>query len=77
MAQAHLIKFLLDYHFEEALDSCLNMKNEEYAKKYGRCQSKTFLLIRNSDNKLIGMINVRWNLTEEMKKFGGNIGYGI
>jgi len=68
---------LLDYHFEEALDSCLNMKNEEYAKKYGRCQSKTFLLIRNSDNKLIGMINVRWNLTEEMKKFGGNIGYGI
>lgn len=23
------------------------------------------------------MINVRWNLTEEMKRFGGNIGYGI
>ena len=63
--------------FEEALNRCLNMKNEEYAKKYGRCQSKTFLLIRKNDNKLIGMINVRWNLTEEMKRFGGNIGYGI
>lgn len=38
---------------------------------------KPFLLIRKNDNKLIGMINVRWNLTEEMKRFGGNIGYGI
>lgn len=72
-----LDKILSGQSFEEALDRCLNMKNEEYAKKYGRCQSKTFLLIRKNDNKLIGMINVRWNLTEEMKRFGGNIGYGI
>lgn len=72
-----LDKIFSGQSFEEALDRCLNMKNEEYAKKYGRCQSKTFLLIRKNDNKLIGMINVRWNLTEEMKRFGGNIGYGI
>ena len=72
-----LDKILSGQSFEEALYRCLNMKNEEYAKKYGRCQSKTFLLIRKNDNKLIGMINVRWNLTEEMKRFGGNIGYGI
>lgn len=72
-----LVEILSGQSFEEALDRCLNMKNEEYAKKHGRCQSKTFLLIRKSDNKLIGMINVRWNLTEEMKRFGGNIGYGI
>lgn len=72
-----LDKILSGQSFEEALDRCLNMKNEEYAKKYGRCQSKTFLLIRKNDNKLIGMINVRWNLAEEMKRFGGNIGYGI
>lgn len=72
-----LDKILSGQSFEEALDRCLNMKNEEYAKKYGRCQSKTFLLIRKNDNKLIGMINIRWNLTEEMKRFGGNIGYGI
>ena len=72
-----LNKILSGQSFEEALDRCLNMKNEEYAKKYGRCQSKTFLLIRKNDNKLIGMINFRWNLTEEMKRFGGNIGYGI
>ncbi|MGN1358541.1 MAG: GNAT family N-acetyltransferase [Bacilli bacterium] len=72
-----LDKILEGYTFEEALERCLNMQKEEYAKKIGRCQSKTFLLIRKNDNRLIGTINVRWNLTEEMKQFGGNIGYGI
>ena len=72
-----LDKILDGYTFEQALESCLNMQYEEYAKKFGRCQGKTFLLIRKNDNKIIGTINVRWNLTEEMKRFGGNIGYGI
>lgn len=72
-----LDKILEGYTFEQALDRCLNMENEDYAQKLGRCQSKTFLLIRENDNKIVGTINVRWNLTEEMKQFGGNIGYGI
>lgn len=72
-----LDKILEGYTFEQALERCLNMQKEEYAKKMGRCQSKTFLLIRKNDNRIIGTINVRWNLTEEMKQFCGNIGYGI
>ena len=72
-----LDQILDGYTFEQALERCLNMQYEEYAKKIGRCQSKTFLLIRKNDDKIIGTINVRWNLTEEMKQFGGNIGYGI
>lgn len=72
-----LDKILDGYAFEQALDICLNMKHEEYAKKLGRCQGKTFLLIRKNDNKIIGTINIRWNLTEQMKLFGGNIGYSI
>ena len=72
-----LDKILEGYTFEQALERCLNMQKEEYANKIGRCQSKTFLLIRKNDNRIIGTINVRWNLTEEMKQFGGNIGYGI
>lgn len=72
-----LDKILEGLTFEEALDRCLNMQNEDYAKSLGRCQSKTFLLIRKNDNKIVGMINIRWNLTEEMKQFGGNIGYSI
>lgn len=65
------------YTFEEALDICLKVKDEEYAKSVGRCQGKTFLLIRENDNKIVGTINVRWNLNEAMLRFGGHIGYGI
>ena len=65
------------YTFEEALERCLNMKNEEYAKSINRVPGKTFLLIRKDDNKIVGTINIRWNLSEDMLKFGGHIGYGI
>lgn len=65
------------YTFEEALDRCLKMEDEEYAKSVGRCQGKTFLLIRENDSKIVGTINVRWNLSKEMLQFGGHIGYGI
>ena len=72
-----LRKILEGYTFEQALEMCLNRQKEEYAKKIGRCQSKTFLLVRENDDRIIGAINVRWNLPENMKQFGGNIGYGI
>lgn len=38
---------------------------------------KTFLLIRESDNRLVGTFNLRWDLNESMLRFGGHIGYGI
>lgn len=72
-----LRKILEGYTFEQALEVCLRMQDEEYAKKLGRCQSKTFLLIRENDDRIIGAINVRLNLPESMKQFGGDIGYGI
>lgn len=72
-----LDKIYYGYTFEEALDRCLKMEDEEYAKNVGRCQSRTFLLIRENDNKIVGTINVRWNLNEAMLRFGGHIGYGI
>lgn len=65
------------YTFEEALDRCLKLEDEEYAKSVNRCPGKTFLLIKEEDNKIVGTINVRWNLTPEMLQFGGHIGYGI
>ena len=65
------------YTFEEALNCCLKMKDQEYARSVGRCPSKTFLLIRNDDSKIVGSANLRWNLTEAVLKFGGHIGYGI
>lgn len=72
-----LVSITEEETFEQSLERCLKYENKEYAQKLGICQSKTFLLIRENDNKIIGAINVRWNLPEEMKQFGGNIGYGI
>jgi len=72
-----LDKILEGYTFEQALERCLNMENKEYAEKFGRCQGKTFLLVRENDNRIVGTINVRWNLNEAMLRFGGHIGYGI
>lgn len=42
-----------------------------------RVPAKTYFLIRNSDNKIIGMVNIRLYLNESLKKHGGNIGYCI
>ena len=53
------------------------MENKEYATSVGRCPGKTFLLIRESDNRLVGTFNLRWDLKESMLRFGGHIGYGI
>ena len=72
-----LDKFLYGYTFEEALEVCNKLEDEEFAKKEEKCPGKTFLLIRESDNKIIGTINIRWNLSKEMLNFGGHIGYAI
>lgn len=40
-------------------------------------QSTQFLYVREADDKLVGMIQVRHYFNEYLKKFGGNIGYSI
>jgi len=70
-------KILDGYTFEQVLEHCLKLENKEYAKKLGKAQVKTFLLIRKVDDKVVGALNIRWNLPESLKQFGGNIGYGI
>lgn len=39
--------------------------------------AETFFLIRQSDNRIVGMINIRLALNEKLKNFGGHIGYSI
>lgn len=39
--------------------------------------AETYFLIRESDNRIIGMVNIRLTLTERLKHLGGHIGYGI
>lgn len=70
-----LAKILEGYNFEETLENCLKRSNKEYAIKTGKNQVNTYLLIRKSDNKIVGAINIRLN--SGINKFNGNIGYGI
>ena len=39
--------------------------------------ARTYFLVRESDNKIVGMINIRLALNERLKKYGGHIGYCI
>ena len=41
------------------------------------CPGYTYFLIREEDDKIIGMINIRYNLNESMLMYAGHIGYGI
>ena len=42
-----------------------------------RCIGRQYFLIREEDNKLVGMINLRWDLNDWMMEYGGHIGYSI
>ena len=39
--------------------------------------AETFFLVRESDNRIIGMANIRLALNENQRKHGGHIGYAI
>lgn len=66
-----------EYSYEEALEKNIKMKDKDYAYSIDRCPGKTFFLIRENDNKMIGCINVRWDLLPRMLEYGGHIGYSI
>ncbi|MBQ6497635.1 MAG: GNAT family N-acetyltransferase [Bacilli bacterium] len=43
----------------------------------GRVPALTYFLVRESDNKIIGMINIRLVLNDYLRRHGGHIGYCI
>lgn len=43
----------------------------------GRVPSEIFFLVRESDNKLLGTIDIRLMLNEYLLNYGGHIGYGV
>ena len=68
-----LNRYLEDYEgWLEHLEYCRSIEpNEELV------PSESYLLVREEDNKVVGMINLRIVLNESLKKFGGHIGYSI
>ena len=57
----------------EKLEEDLDFENI----KPGRVPAATYFSLRKCDNKIIGIINIRYELNKYLENFGGNIGYSI
>ena len=55
----------------------LKMKSSEDTVPQGLVPSSTYLGIREKDNYIVGMINIRHYLNEYLTQVGGNIGYSV
>lgn len=61
---------------EDWIESVYKNKNEETVYKK-LVPASTFLLIREDDDKLLGLVNIRHRLNEFLFKRGGHISYSI
>lgn len=60
-------------------DGWLEKLEEDYKRipNEEKVPARTYFLVRESDNRIVGMINIRLALNERLKKYGGHIGYCI
>ena len=63
--------------YEEWLDNNIKLHEEDYASEKGLVPAYTYFLIRENDNKIVGMIDLRLWLNEYLRNIGGHIGYSI
>lgn len=55
----------------------LNKRSCEDTVPKGLVPSSTYLGVREKDNYIVGMIDIRHYLNDFLKQFGGNIGYSV
>lgn len=68
----------LDKYLEDYESWLEKLEQDERRTANGeRVPSLTYFLVRESDNRIIGMVNIRLVLNERLRKTGGHIGYGI
>ncbi|MBQ8302233.1 MAG: GNAT family N-acetyltransferase [Clostridia bacterium] len=60
----------------EYIQRSIDCQNEETMPK-GLVPATQFMFIRESDNKLIGMIQVRHYFNDYLSKYGGHVGYSV
>ncbi|MBI9014658.1 MAG: GNAT family N-acetyltransferase [Clostridiales bacterium] len=60
--------------FDEWLNIVLSIKQDQLRHNV---HASTFLSVRKSDGRIIGTVQLRHFLTDDLKKHGGQIGYGI
>ena len=55
----------------------LEDKKHDATRPEGLVLDSSFLCVRKADNRLVGMINIRHELNDYLRSFGGHIGYSI
>ena len=67
------------HHFLEDYDGWLRKLQEDYVREPNeeKVPARTYFLVRESDGKIVGMINIRLALNERLSHYGGHIGYSI
>lgn len=66
-----------NYSYEEWLEDVIKSEDEEWVKSKDLVPASTYFTIRESDNIIVGMVNIRHYLNDILKNVGGHIGYGI
>ena len=68
-----LQRYLDNYEewLEKLNEDCYRMPNGE------KVPARTFFLVRNTDRRIVGMINIRLTLNERLRHYGGHMGYSI
>ena len=65
--------------FTENYEGWLEKLSMDYTREPGeeKVPARTYFLVRDSDRRIVGMINIRLALNERLRRWGGNIGYCI
>src|ERR1700757_1479632 len=62
--------------FEEWLRKACNNENEKTVQE-GRVPASEYLAVRESDGRLVGMMNIRHRLNDALRFEGGHIGFSV
>ena len=78
-SKIHGVASLNNYldNYEEWLSKLEFYRNMIPGSVSGRVPAETFMLVRESNDRLIGMIDIRLMLNEYLLNYGGHIGYSI
>ena len=70
---------LTRYRYYNDYEGWLLKLEEDYVRLLDddKVPSRTYFLVRENDNRIVGMINIRLKLNDNLKRLGGNIGYSI
>lgn len=68
-----LNRFYLEYEFW--LDFITNCKTQEVTDR--KTPTIVYFLVREEDNKIVGMCNIRLVINKIYEEYGGNVGYSI